>query len=101
MSAVRSSAVIGASRWLDANRLEGTSMSSAMAKATIRFILFMENLSGSEFGVRGHRGCSAAGAAPRPGSYDWLRLLVYVRAQSQIGLVAVSDSESSRSSGLG
>jgi len=34
------------------------------------------------------------GAAPRPDGYDWLRLLAYVRTQSQIGWVAVSDSES-------
>jgi len=39
---------------------------------------------------------TVSGAAPRPDGYDWLRLLAYVRAQSQIGWVRVSDSESSR-----
>src|SRR5712691_8879248 len=52
MSAVRSSAVIGASRWLDANRLEGTSKNSATAKATISFSLFMAISSGSGIGGR-------------------------------------------------
>src|SRR5215831_10556570 len=35
MSAVRSNAVIGASRWLDASRLAGTSRQSAIANSTI------------------------------------------------------------------
>ncbi len=52
MSAVRSNAVIGASRWLDANKLEGTSMNIAMAKATIFLIFLMEIASGSEVGGR-------------------------------------------------
>ncbi len=39
---------------------------------------------------------TVSGAAPRPDGYDWLRLLAYVRAQSQIGWVRVSDSEPSR-----
>src|SRR5207247_10448551 len=46
---------MGASRWLDANRLQGTSMSSAIPRAGSSFILFMENLSRSEFDVRRHR----------------------------------------------
>src|SRR5262245_17187280 len=41
MSAVRSSAVIGASRWLAA-KLAGTSISSAMAKASMEFSFFID-----------------------------------------------------------
>src|SRR5260370_30669270 len=41
MSAVRPSAVIGASRWLAANRLDGASTNSATAKATKRFRFFI------------------------------------------------------------
>src|SRR5204863_6760255 len=87
MSAVRSSAVIGASRWLDANRLEGTSTSSVMVKATISFTLFM-----------GITSVELVDVAP-PDGYDWLRLLAYVRTQSQIGWVRFADSELSRPDG--
>src|SRR2546422_10703049 len=90
---------MGASRWLDANRLQGTSMSSAMPRAGSSFILFMENLSRSEFDVRRHRESHCLGRGATPGRLrlaTWLRLLAYVRAQSQIGWVRVSDSEPSR-----
>jgi hypothetical protein len=38
---VWSNAVMGASRWLDANRLAGASMNSAMPKAMIDFSFFI------------------------------------------------------------
>jgi hypothetical protein len=40
-SALWSNAVIGASRWLDANMQEGASMKSDIARATIDFNFFM------------------------------------------------------------
>src|SRR5580692_3538331 len=40
---------MGASRWLDANMLAGTSMNSAMAKVTIVFSRFIKFSSGIEF----------------------------------------------------
>jgi hypothetical protein len=40
-SAARSNAVIGASRWLDANKLEGASMNNDIARATTDFSFFM------------------------------------------------------------
>src|SRR5260370_32043644 len=56
---------MGASRWLDANKLAGTSMDSAMAKATIVFSRFIRFSSGIEMGGRCRIG-DRRGAAPRP-----------------------------------
>src|SRR5215471_6741098 len=59
-SALWSSAVMGASRWLDANIFDGTSTSSPMARATNDFSCFMRNSSFGELVGRHHRNCTTA-----------------------------------------
>src|SRR6266852_6622406 len=82
---------MGASRWLDANKPVGTSMSSAMATiAFSRFIKFF--LLGIGIVDVVHRGLAVGARRRAPISYDRLRLQSQVRARAQIGFLPPNES---------
>src|SRR5712691_8537977 len=82
---------MGASRWLDANKPVGTSMSSAMATiAFSRFIKFF--LLGIGIVDVVHRGFAVGARRHAPISYDRLRLQSQVRARAQIGFLPPDES---------
>src|SRR5258708_5244411 len=80
-SAVRSRAVIGASRWLDANRLDGVSTNKATAKATKDFRFFIGFSSGSKVGGRRQRDlcCPGVAATPTAAPNGFVYCTMYVR----------------------
>src|SRR6266851_4381451 len=85
ISAVRSRAVIGASRWLDANSPDGASTNRAKAKAARGFRFFIVFPLGER-----SLGVATRSPPPRPGphatsSYEWLRPLLHVREAGGIG----------------
>src|ERR1700693_2474750 len=79
---------MGASRWLDANRLAGTSTNSAMAKATTAFRCFI--VESSEIEVGGRRPSSNLKPGARrhaPSGYDLIGLRTQERINSGSGFV--------------